>query len=129
VQQLVDEFRAGPGGDCRHLANFTLPASLVRHPLSGVDVNRAGDISVPIPDTPAQRVFHGDLLNWTDQRDGFAFAEQVWCAVEALVDGLLEAFEKAVPRRLQVTATGHLASWGVRQPASLLVGPVMPSSS
>jgi hypothetical protein len=101
VQHLVDEFRAGPGGDCRDLANFTLHASLVRNPLSGAEVDQAGEIRLPIPDTPTHPVYHWDQLTWTDGRDGFAFAEQVWQAVLKLMDDLLEAFEKAVPRRFR----------------------------
>ena len=101
VQHAVDAFRAGPGGDSRDLANFTLHTALVRNPLSGVEVDQAGQICLPIPDTPGHPIYHWDLLSWKGRRDGFVFAEEVWEAVQILVDELLGAFEKAVPKRLR----------------------------
>jgi hypothetical protein len=98
---LIEDFRSGPSGDCRDLANFTLHASLVRNLWSGVRVDQAGNVTLQIPDTPSQPVYHWDQLTWSDERDGFAFADEVWKAVQTLVDGLLEAFEKAVPKRFR----------------------------
>jgi len=102
VTVAVDAFRAGPGGSCRDLANFTLHTSLVRNPRSGVVVDESGEVVLPIPDTPTSSVYHWHLLTWTDERDGFAFAEQVWVEAQVLVDVMLEAFEKAVPKRFRV---------------------------
>lgn len=102
VRLAVEAFRAGPGGSCRDLANFTLHTSLVRNPRSGVVVDESGEIALPIPDTPTSSVYHWYLLTWSDQRDGFAFAEQVWLEIQRLVDDILEAFEKAVPKRFRV---------------------------
>ena len=102
VHDAIEAFRAGPGGSCRDLANFTLHTSLVRNPWSGVVVDESGVITLPIPDTPARAVYHWYLLTWSGDRDGFAFAEQVWSDVQKLTDDLLAAFEKAVPKRMRL---------------------------
>lgn len=64
-----------------------------------------GDVRLPVPDTPTSSVHHWDQLMWTHDRDGFAFAEEVWEAVERLVDEVLDAFERAIPKRFRTIET------------------------
>jgi len=78
-----------------------LHTALVRHPFSGVDVGLAGEVSLPIPDTARKPVAHWYLLTWDEERDGFAFAGELWKSLADAVDDLLSAFEKAVPKRLR----------------------------
>jgi len=103
-ERLLNELRAGPVGQARPLANFMLHSALVRHPFSGVEFTKSGDLVLPIPDLPSRVVSHWYLLTWNDERDGFAFAEELWKTIERFVDGLLNAFEKAVPKRLRKLA-------------------------
>jgi hypothetical protein len=100
-QQLLHKLRAGPVGQTRHLANFMLHSALVRHPFSGVQLELSGSITLPIPDTPGDRVAHWYLLAWREERDGFLFAETLWSCIESFVDRLIEAFESSVPERLR----------------------------
>lgn len=102
VSILVDEFRAGPAGKpTRELANFTLHAALVRSPMSGAEIDSNGVVSLPIPDPPATPITHWYILEWSAARDGIEFAELLWQAVQELVDGLLDAFERATPKRMR----------------------------
>src|SRR5262249_61614215 len=101
---LLKELRAGPVGQTRALANFLLHTALLRHPFSGVEFAKSGDLVLPIPDLPSRLVSLWYLLTWNDERDGFAFAEELWKTIERFVDGLLNAFEKAVPKRLRKLA-------------------------
>lgn len=99
-EKLFSELRGGPVGQARPLANFVLHGALVRHPFSGVQINTAGTIVLPIPDSrPAS---HWYLLTWDQERDGFVFAEESWQAIQNFIDEILEAFEKSVPKRLRL---------------------------
>lgn len=104
VEECVTRFRAGPAGSCRDLANLSLHSALVRNPASGVEVTDSGAVRLPIPDAPGRNVHHWYELTWADRRDGFAFAEEVWQEVQRMVDDLLTAFEKAIPKRLRTTS-------------------------
>jgi hypothetical protein len=79
-----------------------LHTALVAHPFSGVAVDSSGRVTLPIPDASTGSVKHWYLLTWQQKRDGLVVAEQMWVAVQNLVSGLLEAFEKAVPKRLRL---------------------------
>jgi len=99
--QLLDHLRGGPIGETRFVANFTLHAALVQSPFSGARLDSSGVITLLIPDAPVAPIAHWDLFTWNDERDGIAFAECLWQAVQEFVDDLLTAFEKAVPKRLR----------------------------
>jgi hypothetical protein len=100
-ENLFSKLRSGPVGQARPLANFMLHSALVRHPFSGVEVDSAGAIALPIPDAPIHPVSHWYLLTWNQGRDGVTFAEELWQAIQTFIDNLLDAFEKAVPKRLR----------------------------
>jgi len=98
-EKLFSEFRGGPVGQVRPLANFVLHSALVQHPFSGVRVDTDGTIVLPIPDSrPAS---HWYMLTWDQERNGFIFAEELWQAIQNFIDELLEAFESSVPKRLR----------------------------
>ena len=59
-------------------------------------------MTLPIPDSPAHPINHWYLFTWNDGRDGIAFAEEVWNSIQVFIDDLLNAFEKAVPKRLRL---------------------------
>ena len=101
VDRLIADLRAGPLGETRFLANYTLHAALIRHPFSGASIGEDGRLRLPIPDQVRGRIYHERLLTWKDGRDGLEFAEEVWRSIEFFVDALLDAFEKAIPRRLR----------------------------
>jgi len=101
VQAEVGRLRAGPLGETRFLANFTLHADLVRHSFSGVSVDDGGSVRLPIPDSPRTHIDHWHVLTWADDRDGVEFAEALWQSIESFMDALLDAFEKATPKRLR----------------------------
>jgi hypothetical protein len=101
VELLVKQLRAGPVGECRLLANFTLHAALVRNPFVGAQLTADGAVTLPIPDPPAHPINHWYLFTWNDGRDGIAFAEEVWKSIQVFIDDLLNAFEKTVPKRLR----------------------------
>jgi hypothetical protein len=101
VELLVKQLRAGPVGECRLLANFTLHDALVRNPFAGAQLTADGAMTLPIPDPPAHPINHWYLFTWNDGRDGIAFAEEVWKSIQVFIDDLLNAFEKAVPKRLR----------------------------
>jgi hypothetical protein len=98
---LLNQLQTGPVGQTRLLANFLLHCSMVQHPFSGVQINNAGEIVLPIPDAPSGPVSHWYLLAWNQNRDGFTLAEELWQAIQTFIDDLLDAFEKAVPKRLR----------------------------
>lgn len=100
-EAILADLRNGPVGHSRILANFILHTALLQNPFSGVRLEESGSITLPIPDLPAAPVSHWYLLTWNDDRDGFAYAEKLWQAVEASIDNLLSAFEGAVPRRMR----------------------------
>jgi hypothetical protein len=98
---LLNQLRTGPVGQARPLANFLLHSAMIQHPFSGVQINNAGGVVLPIPDAPSHPVSHWYLLTWNQNRDGFTFAEELWQAIQTFIDDLLDAFEKAVPKRLR----------------------------
>jgi len=100
-EALLAELRRGPVGQSRFFANFMLHSALVRHPFSGVAVDSSGTVRLPIPDIPDHPVNHWYLLRWSDERDGLPYSEQLWETIQGFVDELLQAFERAVPRRLR----------------------------
>lgn len=100
-EKLFGELKSGPVGQARLLANFMLHSALVGHPFSGVQVDSAGAIALPIPDVPTRPVSHWYLLTWNQERDGFTFAEELWEVIQSTVDEILDAFEKSVPKRLR----------------------------
>lgn len=100
-EKLLSELRAGPVGKSRGLSNFILHTALVRHPHTGVQVGEDGSVVLPVPDLSGNRVSHWYLLTWKDDQDGIALAEELWLSIQVFVDGLLDCFEKAVPKRLR----------------------------
>jgi hypothetical protein len=101
VGNLVDDLRAGPVGESRFLANFTLHAALLRNPNTGARLVTGGRIILPIPDRQTGPISNWKLLTWSDHRDGITFAEELWTSVQTFIEALIEAFERAVPRRLR----------------------------
>jgi hypothetical protein len=99
--ELLTDLRSGPVGRTRTLANFTLHSAMLRSPQSGVNVEPSGRVRLPIPDRPSKPVDHWLLLEWTEESGGFELAEEIWGCIQIIVDGLLEAFERAVPRRFR----------------------------
>jgi hypothetical protein len=102
VAALFDDLCRGPVGETRTLANFTLHAALVRHPLSGAALETSGVVRLPLPDPLAPGVpAVWRLLTWQQNRNAVTFTEDLWVAVQEFIDALLAAFEKAVPKRLR----------------------------
>ena len=102
VIRLHDDLIAGPVGEVRQFANLSLHASLVRHPYSGAEVDAStGRVTLPLPDRASAPIYHWDLLTWAHGRDARTFAEELWSSIETFVDGLLNAFERSIPRRLR----------------------------
>jgi hypothetical protein len=101
VDKLTTKLRSGPVGETRFLANFTLHTALIRNPNSGAQLDRDGKVTLPIPDKQAGRIGNWKLLTWNDHRDGIVFAEELWTSVETFIESLIEAFDRAVPKRLR----------------------------
>ncbi len=101
VTKLTENLRAGPLGETRFLANFTLHSALVRNPNSGARLDEAGRVTLPIPDKQVGPIRQWKALTWGEHRDGVVFAEDLWTSIESFMEGLIQAFEKAVPRRFQ----------------------------
>ena len=101
VDSLLTKLRSGPMGETRFLANFTLHSALVRGLNSGARLGPNREVILPIPDTPVAPLNQWKLLTWHDERDGIAFAEELWASIEDFMEGLVEAYEKAVPKRLR----------------------------
>jgi hypothetical protein len=101
AEKLLTELRSGPIGETRFLANFTLHSALIRNPNSGARLDQDGKVTLPIPDKQVGRISNWKLLTWNDHRDGIVFAEELWISVETFMEGLIEVFERAVPRRLR----------------------------
>lgn len=101
VQLLADDLRSGPIGQLRHMTNFSLHAALVRSPYSGMSLDPSGNVRLPIPDTPKAPVAHWLLFEWSEKQDGLLVAEQVWDIIQHFVDGLLAAFERALPEHFR----------------------------
>lgn len=74
---------------------------MLQHPYSGAPINESGVIILPIPDASDGLVCHLNALTWNQRRDGFIFAEELWMTIKNFIDNLLDAFEKAVPKRFQ----------------------------
>jgi len=101
AEAILNDLRRGPVGKARPIANFMLHTALVAHPFSGVAVDTSGRVMLPVPDPPVHSVKHWYLLTWNQHRDGLEVAEETWEAVQRCVEELLEAFERAVPKRLR----------------------------
>jgi hypothetical protein len=101
LDRLLSNLRAGPVGEARLLANFTLHSALVRNPNSGARLDPGGKVIMPIPDKPAAPIAHWKTLTWNDGRDALAFAEDLWASVDDFMERLIEAFEKSTPKRLR----------------------------
>lgn len=100
-ERLFKVLQDSPVGRSRPLANFILHSALVNHPHTGVQLEPSGAIVLPVPDIPTQQVAHWYLLSWHAGHDGVALAEAMWQDVQVFVDGLLTAFERAVPKRMR----------------------------
>jgi hypothetical protein len=103
-------------GQSRALANFMLHTALIQRPHSTVELEPSGAITLPIPDLPSQQVANWYLLSWQSKSDGLALAGRIWDAIQAFVEGLIAAFEAAIPRRMLRAPAPNLArvraSWG-----------------
>jgi hypothetical protein len=106
VDRLLSDLRAGPVGEARLLANFTLHSALVRDPNSGAWLGPGGKVIMPIPDKSAAPIAHRKTLTWNDGRDALAFAEELWASVDDFMEHLIEAFERATPRRFRKVNLG-----------------------
>lgn len=102
-EKLLATLSDGPVGQSRNLANFVLHTALVQHPLSGVQIDATGLITLPVPDLPSQLTSHWYLLTWDREQDGIVLAEEIWDSVRSFLDALIDAFEKSVPKRLRRT--------------------------
>ena len=100
-EKLFSTLQAGPVGRSRPLVNFVIHAAMVNHPFTGAELEPSGAIVLPVPDLPTQQVAHWYLLSWHSGHDGVALAEEMWLSVQVFMDGLLAAFEKAVPKRMR----------------------------
>lgn len=98
LEQRTAELRSGPLREARSLANFTLHAALIRNPHSGALLDKNGKVTLPIPDRQTERIVNWKLLSWNDHRDGVVLAKELWTSIELFIEGLLEAFERAVPK-------------------------------
>jgi hypothetical protein len=105
VDQLVQELKDGPLRETRWLANRSLHAGLVQHSFSGGHVDEHGRIRLPIPDKLTGPVDHWYVFKWGEDRDAWTFAEELWRSIEKFMDGLLDAFESAMPKRLRKATT------------------------
>jgi hypothetical protein len=101
LDRLLSDLRTGPVGEARLLANFTLHSALVKNPNSGAQLDPNGKVIMPIPDKPVTSIAHWKTLTWNDGRDALTFAEELWVSVDDFMEHLIEAFEKATPRRLR----------------------------
>ena len=102
-EKLFTILQASPVGQSRALANFVLHTALVNHPHTGAQLESSGAIVLPVPEFPMQQVAHWYLLSWRPGHDGVALAEEMWQQAQVFVDGLLTAFERAVPKRMRRT--------------------------
>jgi hypothetical protein len=102
LDNLLADLRNGPLAETRLLANFTLHAALMSNPHSGARLTSTGKVYLPIPDKTVSPIAHVDLFSWNENRDAIDFAEQLWASIEEFIDNVLEAFEKAVPKRFRV---------------------------
>ena len=100
-EMLLATLRDGPVGQSRNLANFVLHTALVRHPHTGAQLELSGSITLPVPDLPRQQVSHWYLLSWQAEQDGLALANEIWLSVQEFIDGLINSFERSVPKRLR----------------------------
>jgi hypothetical protein len=101
VELAFASYRANPAiHSARQLSNFTLHGSLVQHPPSGAALRPDGTLHLPVPDPPTADVAHWLLLTWQLDRDGIGLAEAMWEAVQTLIDRILDAFERAKPKRV-----------------------------
>ena len=91
VKDLVGEFRRTTLE--RTLANYQLHAAAVTQPLEGARVSRDHRVSLPIPDRATKRIASRWHLSYDDDREALPVAREGSRAVEALVDGLIDAFE------------------------------------
>jgi hypothetical protein len=101
LAKLLSNLRAGPVGEARLLANFTLHSALVRNPNSGVPLDSDGKVTMPIPDKSTTPIAHRKTLTWNDNRDALIFSEDLWTAVDDFMEHFIEAFEKSIPKRFR----------------------------
>lgn len=101
LDRLLSDLRAGPVGEARLLANFTLHSTLVRNPNSGAQLDPSGRVIMPIPDKPVTPIAHWKTLTWNDGRDALSFAEELWTSIDDFMEHVIEAFEKATPKRFR----------------------------
>ena len=90
VEELVCDFRARALE--RKLANYVLHAEAVPGPWGGGNLARDNTLSISIPDRAEHRIGTRHALTYTDGRDALAVAREASQAVEALIDGLIDAF-------------------------------------
>lgn len=98
---LFADLQAGPMRETRWLANRTLYAGLVRNAFSGADLDGTGRVLLPIPDPIVGPIYSWDAFTWKTGRDARGFVEELWKTIVDFMDGPLDAFEKATPKRLR----------------------------
>jgi hypothetical protein len=91
---------AGPFAEARLLANLNLHVQSTQAGSKSALV-RMGDLVLRFPDRIGRRIEHRWELTYNDDRDGVAFALDLWLAVKRFMDDMLRAFEAYVPERLQ----------------------------
>lgn len=86
-------------GEKRRVVEFALVGNDVRvrarpQPLGGAELTRDQEVSLRVPDRPSDHVSTQWHLTYEEERDALTVAREAARAVESLVDGLIEAFEK-----------------------------------
>lgn len=96
VGRLRKDLLRAAFSDLRPVANYVLHQGLPTHPFSGAQLDASGSVTLPI-----RRTRSGPWATDPHKADGLTYAEDVWESVQAFIDGLLDAFEAAVPQRLR----------------------------
>jgi len=61
---------------------------------------RAAD-AVPHPGPDHGADYHWQAFTWQQRRDAGSFVDELWATLETFFNGMLDAHEKAIPRRLR----------------------------
>jgi len=89
-------------GEARHLAGLNLHMQSMQAG-SKIARVRGGGIVLSFPDRVTAHVRHRSELTYRDGRDGAAYGDELFAAVERFMDEMLVAFETHLPERFRST--------------------------
>jgi hypothetical protein len=107
VEVAFAAFQGGHAGEARLWTNYGVHAGLIPNPGTPTSrITRDGTLRFILPGPVTSPIDHWQELDFSQERDAMAFANELFEEVITFVDQVLDAFSAAVPERFRPRQPG-----------------------